>query len=634
MLNKEEQNVNKTTSSVGENKKNGVEKNGNGVNGHALVDFNKLKTGGKFLTNVVGTNEVFCKESFSDEEKMIYEAMSDFATNELLPLSQNELNKKDEKLIRKLVEQMGELGFLGVDVPEKYGGSEMTKTGMCILAEGISMSGSASFCTVWNVQTSIGALGIIWYGNDEQKKRWLPGVCSGKKITAFGLTEPEAGSDATNSKTTGVLSDDGKHYILNGQKIFISNGAWADLFTVALKIDGKFSSIVVEKGTPGFEIGKEEKKMGMEGSSTVPLYFTDCKVPVENLLGKPGEGAGPAFCALNIGRFKLGASAIGGMVLGMKHATDYAKERKAFGQNISDFGAIQDKLATSAILTYTLESTCYAVIGNQTDAISELDKDDPKYYVKQGDITERYIAENSIVKVYGSEAAEELIDHCFQVYGGYGFIEEYPMAQAYRDNRINRIWEGTNEINRMLCGRAMIQKTLTGELGFREYLEKVNSYCSEGLDSGYEGDMKDEVECVEAAKAIYALSLNEALSKFGQDIGTEQMIMQNLANILIYCYVADSTLSRVMQNKELYEKTKQDVPELCAKVYTAEEGLRVVEYVNKIFNSIFDGDIPTDMKKKLELLSSRLTMSTNTIGLKKLIGEKVVESGGYPVKSF
>ena len=565
---------------------------------------------------------------------MIYDAMSDFATNELLPLSKNELNKKDEKLIRKLVEQMGELGFLGVDVPEKYGGSEMTKTGMCILAEGISKSGSASFCTVWNVQTSIGSLGIIWYGNDEQKERWLPGISSGEKITAFGLTEPEAGSDATNSKTTGVLSDDGKHYILNGQKIFISNGAWADLFTIALKIDGKFSSIVVEKGTPGFEIGKEEKKMGMEGSSTVPLYFTDCKVPVENLLGKVGEGAGPAFCALNIGRFKLGASSIGGMMLGIQQAADYVKQRKAFGQYISDFGSIQEKLATCTVLAYTTDSMCYAVIGNQTDAISELDKDDPEYYIKQGNITERYIAENSIVKIYGSESSGELIDHCLQVFGGYGFIEEYPMAQAYRDARINRIWEGTNEINKMLCGRSMITKTLSGELGFREYLEKVNGYCNEGLDSGYEGDYKDEVECIEAAKAVYALALNESLSRYGQDIGTEQVIIENLANILIYCYVSDSTVSRVIQNKDFYDSKSQVVPELCAKVYTAEQGIRVMEYANKIFNSIFDSEIPADIEQKLDVLKKRLSLKTDTIGLKKIIGEKVVEAGGYPVKSF
>ena len=608
--------------------------NTNNSSKDGAIDFSKIKTGGKFLTTVVGTNKVFCKEVFSEEERMIYDAMSDFATNELLPLSKNELNKKDEKLIRKLVEQMGELGFLGVDVPEKYGGSEMTKTGMCILAEGISKSGSASFCTVWNVQTSIGSLGIIWYGNDEQKQRWLPGISSGEKITAFGLTEPEAGSDATNSKTTGVLSDDGKHYILNGQKIFISNGAWADLFTIALKIDGKFSSIVVEKGTPGFEIGKEEKKMGMEGSSTVPLYFTDCKVPVENLLGKVGEGAGPAFCALNIGRFKLGASSIGGMMLGIQQAVDYAKQRKAFGQYISDFGSIQEKLATCTVLAYTTDSMCYAVIGNQTDAISELDKDDPEYYIKQGNITERYIAENSIVKIYGSESSGELIDHCLQVFGGYGFIEEYPMAQAYRDARINRIWEGTNEINKMLCGRSMITKTLSGELGFREYLEKVNGYCNEGLDSGYEGDYKDEVECIEAAKAVYALALNESLSRHGQDIGTEQVIIENLANILIYCYVSDSTVSRVIQNKDFYDSKGEVVPELCAKVYTAEQGIRVMEYANKIFNSIFDSEIPTDIEQKLDVLKKRLSLKTDTIGLKKIIGEKVVEAGGYPVKSF
>ena len=632
MLNKQENVENNKT--LKNSKKNGVTKNGNGANGHAVVDFSKIKTGGTFLTNVVGSEKVFCKELFSEEEKMIYEAMKDFATNELLPLSQNELNKKDEKLIRKLVEQMGELGFLGIDVPEKYGGSEMTKTGMCILAEGISFCGSASFCTVWNVQTSIGALGIIWYGNDEQKKKWLPGICSGEKITAFGLTEPEAGSDATNSKTVGVLSDDGKHYIVNGQKIFISNGAWADTFIVALKIDGKFSSIVIEKGTPGFDIGKEEKKMGMEGSSTVPLYFSDCKVPVENLLGKVGDGAGPAFCGLNIGRFKLGASAIGGMMLGMQHAVEYAKSRKAFGQSISDFGSIQDKLASAAVLTYTLDSTCYSVIGKQTEAINKLDKNDPEYYVKQGDTTEQYIAENSIVKVYGSEAAEQVIDHCFQIFGGYGFIEEYPMAQAYRDNRINKIWEGTNEINRMLCGRAMITKALSGEIGFKEYLEKVDTFCRDNLDSGYEGEFKSEVECIEAAKAVYAICLNESLSKHGQDIGTEQVIIENLANILIYSYVADSTLSRVMQNKNLYTKKNQIVPELCAKVYTAEQGIRVMEYANKILNSIYDGDIPSELDDKLNFLNKRLSLTSDTIGMKKIIGEKVVEAGGYPVQSF
>lgn len=599
-----------------------------------VIDFSKIKTGGTFLTNVVGSEKVFCKELFSEEEKMIYEAMRDFATNELLPLSQNELNKKDEKLIRKLVEQMGELGFLGIDVPEKYGGSEMTKTGMCILAEGISFCGSPSFCTVWNVQTSIGSLGIIWYGNDEQKQRWLPGISSGEKIAAFGLTEPEAGSDATNSKTTGVLSDDGKHYILNGQKIFISNGAWADTVIVALKIDGKFSSIVVEKGTPGFEFGKEEKKMGMEGSSTVPLYFTDCKVPVENLLGNVGDGAGPAFCGLNIGRFKLGASAIGGMILGMQHAVEYAKERKAFGQYISDFGSIQEKLATATILTYTLDSTCYSVIGKQTEAINQLDKNDPEYYIKQGNTTEKYIAENSIVKVYGSESAEQLIDHCFQIFGGYGFIEEYPIAQAYRDNRINKIWEGTNEINKMLCGRAMITKALSGEIGFKEYLEKVDGLCKDGHDSGYEGAYKDEVECIEAAKGIYAICLNESLSKHGQDIGTEQVIIENLANILIYCYVADSTLSRVMQHKDFYESKNQIVPEMCAKVYTAEQGIRIMEYAYKILNNIYQGDIPADLSAKLDVLKERLSLSTDTIGLKKIIGEKVVESGGYPVQSF
>ena len=291
-------------------------------------------------------------------------------------------------------------------------------------------------------------------------------------------------------------------------------------------------------------------------------------------------------------------------------------------------------MATCAILTYTLESTCYSVIGEQTEAINKLDKDDPKFYVKQGDITEKYIAENSIVKVYGSEAAEQVIDNCFQIYGGYGFIEEYPMAQAYRDNRINKIWEGTNEINRMLCGRAMITKSLSGELSLKDFLEKVDSYCLENKDSGYNGHLKDEVECIEAAKAVYALALNESLSKYGQDIGIEQVVMENLADILIYCYVGDSTLTRVLQNTEYYNNTNQIVPELCATVYTAENGIKVIENANKIFNRIFDGDIPVELVNKLKVLNKRLSLKTDTIGLKKIIGERVVEAGGYPVKSF
>ena len=320
-------------------------------------------------------------------------------------------------------------------------------------------------------------------------------------------------------------------------------------------------------------------------------------------------------------------------MLSIKAASQYAKQRKAFGQYISDFGSIREKLADSVVKTYTVDSMCYAVIGKQQDAIDELDKNDKDYYVKQGNITERYIAENSICKIYGSEAAGSVIDHCLQVFGGYGFIEEYPMAQAYRDNRIQRIWEGTNEINKMLCGRSMIGKALSGELGFREYLEKVEGYCSDNLDSGYVGDYKDEVECIEAAKAVYALTLNEALSQYGQDIGTEQVVIENLANILIYTYVADSTLTRVLQNKDLYAKKDEVVAGLCAQVYIAEEGMRVMEYASKIFNNIFDGDVPDDIEVKLNTLRSRLSLKSNTIGMKKIIGEKTIQADGYPIKN-
>lgn len=594
----------------------------------------KMKTGGQWLIGTSQDKLIFCRETFTEEHKEIEKMVFKFVKDKIYP-NIKQIDTLDEKLSKSLLKEMGSLGLLGIDTPEIYGGTELDKITACIVAEAVGYGGSASFGCTFGVQTCIGSLGIVFFGTDKQKEKYLPALMTGEKIAAYALTEPSAGSDALSGKTSAILSEDGKNYILNGEKQFISNGGWADIYTILAQVNGThFSGFIVEKGTKGFTIGPEEKKMGMKGSSTTSLKFTNALVPVENLLSNIGDGPAIAFSALNIGRYKLGASSVGGSKLAVVESIKYAHERKQFGQEIAQFDSIKSKITDSVIRIYLADTMLYRTVGMIQDAIDDLDKKDDDYYLKISEVTERFAVEASMVKVYGSETSNMVVDSCLQIFGGYGFIEEYPMAMPYRDDRINRIWEGTNEINKMLCGRAMITKTLSGELGFREYLDKIDGYCNEGLDSGYEGHYKDEAECIEAAKAVYALALNESLNKYGQDIGTEQVVIENLANILIYCYVADSTLSRVIQNKEFYDSSNQVVPELCAKVYTAEQGIRVMEYANKIFNSIFDSHISADIEQKLDVLKKRLSLKTDTIGLKKIIGEKVVETGAYPVKSF
>jgi len=436
----------------------------------------KIKSGGQWLISPVNDTKVFCRETFTEDQQDIDGMVQEFARDRILPNAEA-IDKLDKELSLGLLREMGELGLIGVDTPEEYGGTELDKITSCIVMEGMARGGSPSFSCTFSVQTGIGSMGIVFYGTPAQKEKYLPKMMTGEWVSAYALTEPGAGSDALSGKTTAYLSEDGKHYILNGDKQFISNGSWANIFTVLAQVDGdKFSGFIIDRDTEGFDVGAEEKKMGMKGSSTTPLKFTNAIVPAENLLFKVGKGATIAFNALNVGRYKLAAACIGGSKLGLEYAISYAKDRQQFGQPIAQFDAIKGKIADITVRIYAADSMLYRTVGLIQGVIDELDKSEPNYYIKMGEATEKFAVEASMAKVFGSETSDLVVDETLQIHGGYGFIEEYPTARAYRDDRINRIWEGTNEINRAIVTGYMMKKVLMEEISLRDYLRDIDDF--------------------------------------------------------------------------------------------------------------------------------------------------------------
>jgi len=584
-------------------------------------------TGGMFLLNPIGTTDVFSRENFTEEQSEIEKMTLDFAMERIYP-NVEAIDKLDKDLCHSLLKEMGELGLLGVDVPEKYGGMELDKITMALVIENLTRGGSASLGTMINVQTSIGSLGIVWFGTPKQKEKYIPKLVTGEWIAAYGLTEPSAGSDAVSGKTKAVLSDDGKHYILNGEKCFISNGDWADVYTVLAQVDGnKFTAFVVDRDTEGFETGTEEKKMGMKGNSTTTLKFTNTKIPSENLLYEVGKGAAIAFNALNIGRFKLAAACLGGAKSVINQTLNYANERRQFGQAITNFDAIKSKIADMIIKTYAADSMIYRTIGLIQEAIDKLDSSAEDYYIKMGNAMEKYAIEASMTKVFGSEVSGQVIDHALQILGGYGFIEEYRIAGAYRDDRINRIWEGTNEINRMIISGYMIKKILMEEIPFREEIAKTNSILDNGIPD-WDSPYIDEALVVESAKRLAMELLHEALCEFGQDLKHEQMLTELIADILIDIFTTESTLVRVCNNQD--SATHFDIIDAIAKVQTAEMSTRVISRSLTGFNRVFSGIIPENMKNKIDILQNKMDLSMDVIVQKRHIAESVSQINSYP----
>jgi alkylation response protein AidB-like acyl-CoA dehydrogenase len=505
----------------------------------AVIGKKDVVQGGAFLIEDRTPDEIFTPEDFTEEHRMIAETTRQFVDNEVMPRI-DELEKKDWKLARELVQKAADLGLIGANIPEEYGGLGLDQTSGALVGENIGRS--ASFATTLGAESGIGLLPIIYFGTEAAKQNYLPRIASGELITAYALTEAGSGSDAMAAKATARLSEDGTHYILNGEKMFITNGGFADIFIVFAKVDGdKFSAFVVEK-QDGVSPGAEEHKMGIKGSSTTPLVLSDAKAPVENLLGEVGKGHKIAFNILNIGRFKLGAMCIGGMKLMVHEATRYANERQQFGKSISSFGAIKSKLGEMAIRTWVGESMIYRTLGMIETAIS--DTTDPDAKLKA---IEEYSAECSIIKVALSEYCDYVADEMVQIYGGYGYSADYPAERAYRDSRINRIFEGTNEINRMLIPGRLMKSALSGKLKLLPAAQALMDEVLTPQMGSFDDDetlLATEQKLATNAKKVALMTLGTAAQKYMMKLGDQQEILLGIADIIMDAYAMESAILR------------------------------------------------------------------------------------------
>ena len=583
-------------------------------------------TGGQFLVEPITEAKVYSREDFTEEHRDIYNMVMEFDRDRILA-QKEEIEKYNPDLIKSLIKEMGELGLLGIDVPEEYGGLDLDKITIGIVTE--ALVHCPSFAVAWAVQTGIGSLPIIWFGTKEQKGKYLPRIVSGEILCAYGLTEPSGGSDPLAGKTTAELSKDGEHYILNGEKTFITNGGWSEVYTVFAQVNGdQFTAFLVDRDTEGFSIGAEEKKMGMKGSSTTSLIFQNAKVPVNNLLYKVGKGAAVAFNTLNIGRFKLGASCLGGSKQVINRTSQYAKERRAFGQSISNFDAIIKKIAEMTVRTFATDSMIYRTIGLLQTEIDQLDQSSKDYYSKMGEAMEKYAIETSMVKVYGTETSHYVIDEGLQIMGGYGFLEEYFLAGAYRDDRINPIWEGTNEINRQIISGFMMKKALMEELPIREAIRDISDFMSNGQLKLKDDTLAEECHSIETAKRFVLYLFNEALCKYGQDLKHEQQLTEIIADIFMDIYTAESTVVRA--RKIMASASPEPNVVNIAKIFTTEMSNRIMSNVHTAITAIHDGPPSPLLDQKISEFENRMRLKTNVISLKRKIAKHVYNNNGYP----
>src|SRR5690349_8071038 len=490
--------------------------------------------GGSFLLEDRQAADVFTPEDFTGEHRQIARTTADFAANEVLSVV-DQIEAKDWQLTRSLLRKAGDLGLLAANIPEEYGGLDLDEVTSAIIAE--SMSRVGSFSVTFSAHTGIGTLPIVWYGTEDQKRRYLPKLATGEWVAAYALSEASSGSDAMQIRTRAELSPDGRHYILNGEKMWITNSGFADLFTVFAKIDGeKFSAFLIERDTPGFSVGKEEHKLGIRGSSTCPLILADCPVPMENLLGEAGKGHHIAFNILNIGRFKLGAACVGGARNSFANAIQYSKERKAFGKSICEFGLIQEKLAECAAGIYAGESLTYRTIGMIDAALADVDAKAEGASREIQKRIEEYAVECSILKVWGSEMLDMVVDHVVQIYAGYGYVEEYPAERAYRDSRINRIFEGTNEINRMIITGWLMKRAMSGQLPLLGAIRKL-------MDEVLSGPAAASSPLA-TIKKLSLFAAGVASQRFMQALADQQEIMGALADCISEVFALESCVLR------------------------------------------------------------------------------------------
>ncbi|HLI86712.1 MAG TPA: acyl-CoA dehydrogenase family protein [Bryobacteraceae bacterium] len=583
--------------------------------------------GGGFLVEERKPQEVFTPEDLSEEQRQIAKTAAEFTLKEVLPRAA-EIEAKNFAVTRGLLRKAGELGLMAADIPEAYGGLELDKVTSAVIAESMSMLGS--FSVAFSGHTGIGTLPIVWYGTEEQKRKYLPKLATGEWIGAYALSESSSGSDALNCRTRAALSPDGKHWVLNGEKMWITNSGFADLFTVFAKVDGeKFSAFLVERNTPGFSVGHEEHKLGIRGSSTCPLILADCQIPVENLLGEIGKGHHIAFNILNIGRFKLGAACVGAARNSLQNGIQYAKERKAFGKSIAEFGLIQEKIAECAAGIYAGESLAYRTIGMIDAALAALDTKTSRDIQKR---IEEYAVECSILKVWGSEMLDMVVDHVLQIFGGYGYVEEYPAERAYRDSRINRIFEGTNEINRLIIAGFLMKRAMAGQLPLLGAIQKLMDEVMSGSIQAEEreGPLAGEHRLLSSAKKLSLFAAGVASQKYMQALADQQEVMAALADCIIEVYAMESCLLRAEKLRAAQGAAARQAiaPAIqMTRFYAAKAIERVELAARKVIAAASEGDM---LRTQLAILR-RLSKyePADTIGLGREIARHMLAAGRY-----
>jgi len=583
-------------------------------------------TGGSWLIEDRPLEDVFTPEDFTEEHRQIAATTEEFALKEIVPNIER-IEHKEWAVTRELLRKASEIGIANVDVPEEYGGADMDKVSSAIIADRIAKSGS--FSVSWGAHVGIGTLPIVYFGTAEQKQKYLPKLASGEWVGAYALSESTSGSDAMNCRTKAVLSADKKHYILNGEKMWITNANFADVYIVFAKVDGeKFTAFIVEKGFPGFSVGAEEKKMGIRGSSTAPLILNECQVPAENVLGEIGKGHIIAFNILNIGRFKLGAGVVGGMRTALGNAVGYAKQRKAFGKSISDFGMIREMLANIAIRVFTGEALVYRTIGMIDAALADIDKKAPDAPTQLRKGIEEYAVECSIAKVWASEAIDRTVDEQVQIYGGYGFVEEYPAERAFRDARVNRIFEGTNEINRMIITGWLLKRAMSGQLALMPAIKKTLDEVMAGPSTEeFEGALADERKLVANAKKLTLLLAGAATQKYMMAIQDQQEVMGAIADMVIETFAAESAVLRARKLIAAQGESQSKLALAMTQCYLMDAMAKIELAARKVAAAVAEGDMLRSQMAIIRRLAKH--EPANTIALRQQIAERVIEAGKY-----
>jgi len=594
--------------------------------------------GGGFLLEPPASQNIFVPEQFTEEQLSFANTATDFMEKEVIPLveAMEEHDKKIEINV-KLMKKAGELGLLMIEVPEEFGGLGMDLSTSLRVSEALTKSGA--FTAAILAHNGIGTLPIVYFGNEEQKKKYLPKLATGEMIAAYALTETGYGSDALSAKTKAILSDDGKYYILNGEKQFITNSGFADLFIVYAKVDGeKFSAFIVERNYEGLSTGKEENKMGIKGSSTRPVILNDVKVPVENVLGEIGKGHQSALGVLDIGRLKLGVASAGGSKEILKYAIQYANQRIQFGQPISSFGMIKRKFADMMIKIYATESMSYRTSGMIDDAIHTLDRKASDFSKKASKIFEDFDIEASIMKVYGSEVLDFVVDEAVQSYGGYGYMEDYPVARTYRDARINRIFEGTNEINRLLIPATILKKSMKGKLDFmgrfNEILEEIKA--DKVNKTPEQGMLGIEKLATDIAKKVTVYTMGAAVQKYMSSLtdkafnfGRGEYIFEPLANMMMEVYAMDSALSRTLKLKDMKGESAITIPLLLTRAFIYEAQNKVMFIANRVLGDVAEDNAEEFAKYRKALSGLAFNYGLNVSGIKDKIAEHIIEKEAY-----